>query len=90
MIRRISPGNYIFKYMKAHSAITLFPWLALYQSMTAYTYLKQHEDVHKAQMRRQGWIIFIVKYFYWLFKYGYYNNPYEVEARRISKISSGM
>ena len=42
---------------------------------------RRHEDKHKEQYRREGWLKFVVKYLYYQIKYGYYNNPYEVEAR---------
>lgn len=46
--------------------------------------LLRHEMVHIEQQKR-GWLIgFYIKYFYYQWKYGYYNNPYEVEARNIS------
>lgn len=43
--------------------------------------LKLHEFTHLEQMQRDGKTIFLLKYVYWLCKYGYKNNPYEVEAR---------
>lgn len=43
-----------------------------------------HERCHLAQMRSSGKLAFTVKYLYWLIRYGYYNNPYEVEAREIA------
>ena len=44
--------------------------------------LLRHEMVHIKQ-QLDGWLIgFYVKYLYYQWKYGYWNNPYEVEARR--------
>lgn len=43
--------------------------------------LIKHEQMHLEQMRRDGKIVFMVKYCYWLGRYGYTNNPYEREAR---------
>jgi hypothetical protein len=32
-------------------------------------------------MRRDGKVLYTIKYGYWLLRYGYKMNPYEVEAR---------
>ena len=36
---------------------------------------------HLEQIERDGRVVFAVKYLWWLCRYGYWNNPYEVEAR---------
>lgn len=41
----------------------------------------QHELIHIEQMRREGKLLFMLKYTWWLLTRGYKNNPYEVEAR---------
>ena len=42
--------------------------------------LIEHEKIHHRQQLR-GWLIgFYVKYFYYHLRYGYKNNPYEIEA----------
>ena len=52
------------------------------------TELLRHEMVHIEQQKR-GWLIgFYIKYLYYNWKYGYWDNPYEVEARRLSKPSN--
>jgi hypothetical protein len=43
--------------------------------------LIRHERKHLEQMERDGKLIYAIKYSYWLIRYGYWNNPYEVEAR---------
>lgn len=43
--------------------------------------LIRHELKHIEQIQRDGKIVFTLKYLFWTVKYGYYNNPYEVEAR---------
>lgn len=40
----------------------------------------RHELVHARQIDRDGPVTFSIRYLYWLAKYGYRNNPYEVEA----------
>ena len=43
--------------------------------------LIRHETKHLEQMRRDGKLIYLVKYLWWWASRGYLNNPYEVEAR---------
>lgn len=43
--------------------------------------LLRHERKHLKQIERDGRLLFSIKYLYWLCRYGYYMNPYEVEAR---------
>jgi len=40
----------------------------------------RHEQVHKEQFSREPYC-FIFKYLLYSLKYGYKNNPYEIEAR---------
>jgi hypothetical protein len=40
-----------------------------------------HELKHVQQYQEQGTIIFLLKYIYYTMRYGYYDNPYEKEAR---------
>lgn len=43
--------------------------------------LLKHEQQHIKQMKREGKILYLIKYhYYWITK-GYWNNPYEIEAR---------
>lgn len=42
---------------------------------------QRHEDKHKEQWRRNGYFKFALKYLWYQIKFGYQNNPYEVEAR---------
>lgn len=42
-----------------------------------------HEEHHKVQWKRDG-IKFLFKYIYYSIRYGYWNNPYEVEAREVA------
>lgn len=45
----------------------------------------RHELVHIEQYKRYGTIKFIVFYIWYSIKYGYYNNPLEIEAREKEK-----
>lgn len=40
-----------------------------------------HEACHIKQVKKEGRLKFIIKYLFYNIKYGYKNNPYEVEAR---------
>ena len=43
--------------------------------------LAAHEAVHVAQIERDGAVMWTVKIFYYLLRYGYLDSPYEIEAR---------
>ena len=43
--------------------------------------LLRHERKHLEQIERDGRALFSIKYLWWLCRYGYYMNPYEIEAR---------
>lgn len=45
----------------------------------------KHEKCHIEQVKREGRIKFLFKYLYYNIKYGYENNPFEVEARQKEK-----
>jgi len=64
-------------------AMTIWPFI-ITKEKTISDRLLQHELVHIKQQKR-GWLVgFYVKYFYYQWKYGYENNPYEIEAREKS------
>jgi hypothetical protein len=41
----------------------------------------RHELKHVEQFQRYGLVRFLLLYSWYSFKYGYYNNPFEIEAR---------
>lgn len=43
--------------------------------------LLRHERCHLEQIERDGRMLFSLKYSWWTLRYGYYMNPYEIEAR---------
>ena len=43
--------------------------------------LLRHERKHLEQIERDGRLLFAIKYSWLTLRYGYYMNPYEVEAR---------
>jgi hypothetical protein len=42
----------------------------------------KHELAHIEQYQKHGHIKFLALYIWYSIKYGYYNNPFEVEARK--------
>lgn len=42
----------------------------------------KHELVHIAQFRRYGTTKFLLLYLWWSWRFGYHNNPLEIEARQ--------
>ena len=44
-------------------------------------WLRKHEEKHLEQMAREGKLRFLLKYTWYLIRYGYLDNPYEQEAR---------
>lgn len=45
----------------------------------------KHEAKHIEQAKKEGIIKFYIKYLWFCIRYGYTNNPYEVEARAAEK-----
>lgn len=58
------------------------PWRAVYLRPVHFANdgLRAHELVHIEQIDRDGAVRFSVRYLWWLVRYGYARNPYEVEA----------
>lgn len=40
-----------------------------------------HEECHRRQWKRLGYVRFSLQYMWYQLKYGYENNPFEIEAR---------
>lgn len=50
--------------------------------------LLRHEVEHLRQIKRDGRVLFSVKYLWWLCRYGYWLNPYEIQAREAEEQDS--
>lgn len=48
-------------------------------------WLIRHERKHEEQMQRLGVFRFLVTYLWYQVKYGYHDNPFEVEARSVEQ-----
>ena len=52
-----------------------------YKARDAAYDLIEHERIHEQQIKREGPWKFTAKYLWYLVRYGYWNHPYEKEAR---------
>jgi len=66
------------------AAITLPPW-GIY-ALPGHEYLASHEQVHWQQYERMGFWRYYLTYLWYQIRYGYENNPMEVEARTVSGV----
>lgn len=48
--------------------------------------LIRHERCHINQIEREGRLRFAIKYMFYLVTKGYYDNPYEIEARNAENV----
>ena len=62
------------------------PWGSIYLLEAWYEHegLRAHELIHIEQMDRDGAWWMVIKYLWWCIRFGYWSNPYEVEARNRS------
>lgn len=75
----------LFLNKTGYSAITM-PWKTIYvvSAQINNERLLSHELVHIEQIKKHGPIMFTITYLWYNIKYGYLQNPYEVEARKVS------
>ena len=78
------PRGPIYWYMRAFNLIGLAaPWRLIYimpgHETDQATF--KHEQAHLHQMDRDGTLTFIIQYPFQILRYGYWNAPYEIEAR---------
>jgi hypothetical protein len=66
-------------------AITISSTCTLYSTPIVSDDWRAHEEEHKRQFKEEGWIKFVVKYFYYNLTKGYQNNPYEISARKAAE-----
>jgi len=66
--------------------ITLGNWLIVRKDSNNLEYVIEHEKVHFRQWCEEGsYFRWLFKYVRYLIKYGYEENPYEVEARLMAE-----
>jgi hypothetical protein len=60
---------------------TIYLHKATAQELKQNTSWYKHELVHIQQWKQHGFLKFLFLYLFYSAKYGYYNNPFEIEAR---------
>lgn len=68
---------------KGYYAWVLYPFMFFRDDRDVVTDERfRHEMQHVYQVMRDGWWVFYAKYLWYLWKRGYLDNPYEIEARK--------
>ena len=76
----------LFLTRTGYAGITLPPFgIYILKERMGDELLKLHEMVHWEQYQRMGVIRFYVNYLWYNIRYGYWNNPMEIEARKKSE-----
>lgn len=86
---KIKEAKHIFKWFLetfGYAGITM-PWKTIYLKKDRINdqRLINHEMVHIDQINRLGPVKFTITYLWYNIKYGYKNNPFEIEAREKSQ-----
>ena len=85
MIRTATGPILAFLRCFGYKGITsLWGVIYLYPGYESNAQLIRHEQTHLEQMAQDGKLLFVLKYVYWSARYGYRQNPYEIEARKAS------
>lgn len=66
-------------------AITLPTGIYVLEEHIDKDWLIRHERKHEEQAARHGWLVFLARYFWYQMRYGYNNNPFEIEARQAER-----
>jgi len=92
MSHKLMPKILVPFFPKKFIAITVTGNLSWYrnQEQLDRDSVRKHEDVHQRQIREDGWLKFMILYFYWSWKHGYRQNPYEIEAYNEAPIVRGQ
>ena len=92
MSHKLMPKILVPFFPKKFIAITVTGNLSWYrnQEQLDRESVRKHEDVHQRQIREDGWLKFMILYFYWSWKHGYRQNQYEIEAYDEAPIVRGQ
>jgi len=62
------------------------PWGCVYLQDAWFSvgWVRRHELVHLRQIQKEGAVVFTVRYLYFLTRFGYFGNPYEIEAYAVA------
>jgi hypothetical protein len=86
MIKEANHLVKLFLTRTGYAGITLPPFgIYILKERMSDELLKRHEMVHWEQYQRMGVIGFYVTYLWYNIRYGYWNNPMEIEARKKSE-----
>lgn len=79
----LMPKLLTYVFPKKFNAITISKKTALYRNKETLQNKKVniHEEIHMEQYERYTWFGFIIMYAFYSIRYGYWNNPLEIEAR---------
>jgi hypothetical protein len=82
MTPRIRFRHWLFRLPGMMGGIVLYPYILFRQGHgSVMRQLYRHELEHFYQVQRDGWLRFYVRWLWFTFRHGYWDNPYEVEAR---------
>ena len=91
----LMPKFLTYFFPKKFGGITISKNTALYRDIKNLQNekIKIHEEIHMEQYEKYTWLGFIALYTFYSIRYGYWNNPLEIEAREktektINKINS--
>jgi hypothetical protein len=82
---RIARGPIRWFLLASRSVGIAMPWGRVYLLERWHTdrLTRVHELAHLRQIQRDGSVVFSLRYLWWLARYGYWKNPYEIEAYQI-------
>ena len=82
MTPRIRFRHWLFRLPGMMGAIVLYPYILFRQGHgSVMPRLYRHELEHFYQVQRDGWLRFYIRWLWLTARHGYWDNPYEVEAR---------
>ena len=85
MTPRIRFRHWLFRLPGMMDAIVLYPYI-LFRGNSTTPQLYRHELEHFYQVQRDGFLRFYIRWLWLTFRRGYWNNPYEIEARAAESI----
>ena len=90
MSHKLMPKILVPFFPKKFLAITVTGNLSWYrnQEILDRDDVKKHENCHQNQIKKHGWFKFMFLYAYYSWKYGYDDNPFEIECYKIAPINS--
>ena len=92
MVRLKIASGFMRHYLILGGGVAAYtPWGTIYfisKKVMKNKKLMKHELAHQKHIERDGAIIYGLKYIYYMISRGYWNNPYEIEARKAMGIKT--